>query len=127
MDEILINQLAVSCIIGVNDWERRSAQQLLISITLHTSVNPAATTDSLENTVDYATACELVQQIACKGRFRLIETLAEQLAQALLAQNPVERVDVEVLKPGAIRNAQSVGVRIRRPASTAAANRAHDN
>jgi len=122
MDEILINQLAVSCIIGVHDWERRSAQQLLISITLSTSVQSAAATDSLENTVDYVAACELVQQIACDGRFRLIETLAETLAQALLALNHVDSVGVEVLKPGAIRNARSVGVRIHRSDAPAAAN-----
>jgi 7,8-dihydroneopterin aldolase/epimerase/oxygenase len=115
-DEILIRDLAVSCVIGVNSWERSSAQRLLISLVLHTHTAPAAQSDSLAHTVDYAAVCEMAGRIARQGRFRLIETLAEELAREILTLPGVTRVGVEIHKPGAVREAASVGVKIVRPA-----------
>jgi dihydroneopterin aldolase len=115
MDQILIDDLAVSCTIGIHDWERSSRQHLLISLVLDTDISAAATSDDISSTVDYVAASELVLQTARAGSFRLIETLASTLADRLLALNGVSGVQVTVRKPAAVRQAGSVGVRINRP------------
>ena len=48
------------------------------------------------------------------SRFELIETLAGHIAALLLDAYPAARVAVEVLKPGAVADAETVGVKIER-------------
>ena len=60
----------------------------------------------LEDTVSYSDAASLAVEIATGQRFDLIERLAAVIADALLAQHPLERATVRVHKPGApIRHA----------------------
>ncbi len=53
MDKIHIRDLALRCIIGVNDDERREKQDVVINITMHTDISKAAATDDFSQTVDY--------------------------------------------------------------------------
>jgi len=115
MDEILIQQLALKCIIGVHNWERSSAQKLLVSLRISSSTSQAAAQDRLSATVDYAAVCRLAEQIARDGNFRLVETLAEAIAAAILQLQGVRRVSVKIMKPAAVRNTAAVGVSIVRP------------
>lgn len=115
MDQILIDNLQVSCTIGIHDWERAVHQRLVVSLVLNTDLSPAAASDDINATVDYVAASELVQQTARSGRFRLIETLASTLADRLLTLTGVSGVQVTVRKPAAVRQADAVGVRINRP------------
>ena len=110
---IYINRLPVTCVIGVHPHERSSQQQLLISITLDLDVSSAAADDSLEQTLDYVAVADTVERIATEGRFQLVETLAERIADALLMP-PVSGVGVDVQKPSALPATREVGVRIRR-------------
>lgn len=112
---ILVDELTVSCIIGVHSWERACRQRLNISLEITTNVRNAATADDLSTTVDYVGVCELSARIAREGRFKLIETLAASIAEAVLSMNAVVSVAVTIRKPGAIRQAAAVGVSLTRP------------
>ena len=103
------------CVIGVHAWERHVTQRLLVDVELAIDATAAAATDALEHTADYAAVCATVSRIAEGGRFRLIETLAVRAAEALLAETAAGRVTVSVRKPGALRQAETVGVRVTRP------------
>lgn len=74
----------------------------------------AARSDDIAHAVDYAAAVSRVAALTVEGKFRLAETLAEHIAQLLLAEFPIHRVRVEVEKPDAIAEAESVGVSIER-------------
>jgi dihydroneopterin aldolase len=74
----------------------------------------AARDDDIAHAVDYAAAVRRVTALTVEGRFKLAETLAEHIAQLLLAEFPIHRVRVEVEKPDAIAQAESVGVSIER-------------
>ncbi len=74
----------------------------------------AAREDDLDHAVDYAAAARRVAALAVEGRFKLVETLAEHVAQLLLHEFPIARVRVEIEKPAAITEADSVGVSIER-------------
>jgi len=114
MDKVIIKNLLARGIIGVRDWERKRAQDILINITLFTDIRRAAETDDINNCADYSEVTKKVQAHAeSAGRFT-VEALANDLANICLAQNNVQRVIVRVEKPTAVRFAESVGVEIER-------------
>lgn len=79
-----------------------------------TDASAPAREDDLSLAVDYATAAGRVAALTMEGKFKLVETLAEHIAALLLHEFPIQRVRVEVEKPAAIREADSVGVSIER-------------
>lgn len=116
MDRILIADLPVSCRIGVPEAERAEAQELRIDLDLDLDVRGAAAADDFEKTVDYASVSGLVQRTAAARPRKLIETLAEDIAQTALDSFAIEGVRVRVRKPSALRvfGAAHAGVEIER-------------
>ena len=114
MDKVIIKNLLARGIIGVNDWERTRAQNILINITILTDTRRAAETDRLEDCVNYSTMSKKVLAHAESIKRMTVEALANDLAQLCLEEKGVQRVVVRVEKPGAVRFAESVGVEIER-------------
>jgi FolB domain-containing protein len=114
MDKIIIKNLLARGIIGVNDWERKRPQNILINITMFTDTRPAALTDHLVDCVNYSTMSKKVLAHAETVNRLTVEALANDLARICLEEKGVQKVIVSVEKPGAVRFAESVGVEIER-------------
>jgi len=114
MDKVIIKNLLARGIIGVRDWERKRAQDILINIILYTDTHRAAETDDINDCADYSEVTKKVQAHAESAARLTVEALANDLAGICLAQNNVQRVIVRVEKPNAVRFAESVGVEIER-------------
>ncbi len=114
MDKVLIKNLHARGIIGVNEWERNRAQDILINITLFTDTIRAGETDRLEHSVNYSTVSKKILAHAEGARRLTVEALANDLAKLCLEEKDVQKVIVRVEKPGAVRFAESVGVEIER-------------
>src|SRR5574341_227320 len=114
MDKVIIKDLLVRGIIGVNDWERKQPQDILINITVFTDTHRAAETDDLADCVNYRTLAKQVQSHAESAARFTVEALANDLAKICLQENGVQKAIVRVEKPGAVRFAASVGVEIER-------------
>jgi FolB domain-containing protein len=114
MDKVFIKDLLVRGIIGVNDWERKRAQDILINITVFTDTGRAAESDNIRDCVDYSALAKKIQAHAEAAARLTVEALANDLAKICLEQTNVMRVIVRVEKPGAVRFAKSVGVEIER-------------
>lgn len=102
---------------GVLASERAEGQDFVVDAVLDVDVRPAAATDDLTLTVNYAElAAELAAVIAGEP-VDLIETLAERLAAVCLAHGEVTAVELTVHKPQAPVGLpfEDVRVRIRRP------------
>ncbi len=82
-------------------FERQDGQDFLIDAVLSLDTRPAAATDDLALTVDYGTLSERLAQIVAGEPVQLIETLAQRLAEACLAESIVQRVRITVHKPQA--------------------------
>jgi len=119
VDTVFVRALTIEAILGVHPWERENVQPVRISFAMTTDVRQAAQTDRIEHAIDYSAACTRVAALAREGKFQLVETLAEHVAQLLLREFPVQRVRVEVEKPAAIAAADSVGVSVERRRSPA--------
>ncbi len=114
LDRIMIRDLLLRCLIGVNESERKEKQDVLINIALWCDLSKATETDKIEKTVDYKAINKNVIKLVENSSFFLIETLAEKIAQTCLEFEGVEKTKVTVEKPGALRFARSVGVEITR-------------
>lgn len=114
MDRIIIKDLLLRGVIGVNDWEREVRQDILINLTLFADLSPAGRSDDIEDTVNYRTVTKaIIEHVEASQRYT-VEALAEDLARLCLRQSGVKRARVRVEKPGALRFADSVGVEIER-------------
>jgi FolB domain-containing protein len=113
-DRIEIKDLRLHCIIGTNEEERHQAQDVLLNLTLFTDTRRAGQTDDLADTVNYQTLTERLAEHVERSHYFLLEALAASIAHLCLAEAGVERVIVQVEKPGALRRARSAGVVIER-------------
>lgn len=112
MDRILIKDLALRCIIGINDDERREKQDVVINIVLSADLRKPGKSDNFADTVDYSAIKKRVLAIVEDSRFFLVEALAERIAELCLEYPLVQQAQVTVEKPSALRFARSVGVEI---------------
>jgi 7,8-dihydroneopterin aldolase/epimerase/oxygenase len=98
-DTVSIRDLRVSTVIGVYDWEREIEQALIFSVDLAADVAKAAARDEIADALDYSAVAQTVKSVVIEGRFQLIETAAERVAERLIADYGLAWVRVEVVKP----------------------------
>lgn len=86
---------------GVLPAERELGQEFTVDVTLYLDTAQAAATDDLTRTVDYGELATRLAAVVSGEPVKLIETLAERLAQVCLSYERVEEVEVSVHKPAA--------------------------
>ena len=102
MDQIRIKRLEVFANHGVLEEENKLGQKFLVSVTMGVNARIPGQSDELTDSVNYAKVSELICQEAQGHTFRLIERLAEHLAERILSTFPqVQSVDLEIEKPWA--------------------------
>lgn len=114
MDKIIIKDLLVRGVIGVNDWEREVEQDILINVVLFADLRPAGMSDDVEDTVNYRSVSKMIIDHVQNSERFTVEALAEDLAGICLQPAGVTKARVRVEKPGALRFAESVGVEVER-------------
>ncbi|EPF20668.1 Dihydroneopterin aldolase [Cedecea davisae] len=114
MDIVFIEQLTVITTIGVYDWEQTIEQKLVFDIEMAWDNRKAAGSDDVSDCLSYADVSEAVIKHVSGGRFALVERVAEEVAQLLLARFNSPWVRLKVSKPGAVAQAANVGVVIER-------------
>ena len=112
-DLITIRDLEVFFCVGVPDEERAKPQRLLITIEMEHDFSACASDDDLSDTIDYFAVSQRVMQFGDGAHWKLIETLALDLAAMVLEDFQPRRVTVEV-KKFIIPQAQYVSVRVTR-------------
>lgn len=102
MDKITIQGLEVFANHGVYPEETVLGQKFVISAVLYTGIRKAGLTDELAFSVNYGEVSHFIQKFVTEHTWKLLESVAEQLAQALLLRFPaVERIELEIQKPWA--------------------------
>jgi len=86
---------------GVYPDEKRDGQEFVVDATLSLSLRRAAETDDVADTVHYGELAERLVEIVEGDPVDLLETLAQRLADAVLADERVDAVTITVHKPQA--------------------------
>jgi dihydroneopterin aldolase len=96
IERIAIERLQVQAHVGVPPDERSQAQRLVLNITLTPAITEPR--DELADTVNYSAVAKVVRDTISHRHYKLIETVAEETAAALVSQFKLQRVVVEVRK-----------------------------
>lgn len=117
MDTVLIEGLRVDTVIGAYAWEREIRQPLRLDLEMAFDCRVAGASDALADALDYNRVAAAVTALVEASRCELLEALAEQVAAMVLRDFPVARLRLGVRKPGAVGNADAVGIVIERGAA----------
>lgn len=113
-DKILIKDLLLRGIIGINDWEREKPQDILINLTLFTDMRQGGASDGAADILNYRTITKAIITHVEASSYYTVEALATAIARICVVDHDAARAVVRVEKPGALRFAKSVGVEIER-------------
>lgn len=113
MDSIVIQELEVFYRVGVPEEERAQAQRLLLTVIMEQGLERSAAADDLQHTIDYHAVAQRLLKLGEGRAWKLIETVAEEVARTVLREFKPRRVCVEV-KKFILPQAACVAVRIER-------------
>lgn len=111
-DIVFIRELTVKTIIGIHDWEQQVPQKL--SLDLEFAADAINAKDNINNVIDYNQVSVWITEYLANNKFKLIETLADNLANLLQQEFNMQKLKLTIRKIKAIPNAQCVGVTIER-------------
>lgn len=115
LDRILIKDLSISGILGINPEERVNEQEILVNVVMWADTRPAAVSDDIADAVNYRTINKALIAHIREGKPMLVERLVQELVDICFDLEPrIKRVEMTVEKPGALRHARSVGISITR-------------
>jgi dihydroneopterin aldolase len=114
MDIIYLHDLCIETVIGIYDWERKIKQTVSLDIEMATDIRRAATSDHIDDTLNYKGVAKRLISFVEQSKFQLVETMAEQICEIVMNEFDVPWVKLRLNKKGAIRGASDVGVIIER-------------
>lgn len=116
MDRIVVNGARLTVHLGVPPHERAVEQEIVVDLEVGFDTRKAGRSDHFDDTIDYAALHETARRAATARPYSLVESMAEEIAAALLAQFPIESARVVLKKPGALRKrgVEWAGVEIER-------------
>ena len=97
-DTLTIRGLAVMCRLGVLEGEQASPQEVRIDLELAIDAAKAAQRDDVNDAMDYARLVAVVKAMVEGHAYRLMETMAEDIATLILREFSTPEVEVKVTK-----------------------------
>lgn len=114
LDQLQINGIEVSCVIGDLPEERCGEQILLVDLTLFLDLSKAIQSDRLPDTIDYPGMAAAIRSSLREARCQMIEHAAGLVVQEALRDQRVEAVRVRVQKRGAVVGLHDASVQLLR-------------
>ncbi len=112
-DVILLRGLRLACVCGAlpEEQDRRQPYEFDIDVVADLT---AVSTDELDDTIDYGAVLERIEEVTRNESFQLFERMAQRVAEAVLADERITEVAVEVkkLRPPVPSFLDSSGIRI---------------
>jgi len=108
---VFLRDMVLPASIGVHAFEHEAAQRIRVNVDLGVEDDGAA---PLSRVVDYEAVARQVRAIVAAGHVRLLETLAERIAEACFADPRVNLVRIRIEKLDIFADTASVGVEIER-------------
>jgi dihydroneopterin aldolase len=128
---VFLRDMTLLASVGVHAFEHEATQRIRLNVDLAVVDEgagplarplslPSVGKDELGRVVDYERVATRVRDIVASGHVRLVETLAERIAEACLEDGRVRSVRVRVEKLDIFADMESVGIEIERHAAAGA-------
>lgn len=118
MDIVFIENFRGETVIGIDDDELHDPQPVTMNLAIGVPSLRACQTDRIQDTVNYAAVREALHALLNMHRVKLLEALAESVAQLLIAGFGAHWVRVQIAKPARFDDVDGVGVVIERRRDT---------
>lgn len=102
---LLIKNLVLSMQIGCHNYEK--------TITQRVKINAKITVLKTDTIVSYKDIVDVIQDIAQQQHYEYLETLGDKIIQACFQEPNITEIELELLKPDVIENAEAVGILIK--------------
>ncbi|HLF18467.1 MAG TPA: dihydroneopterin aldolase [Candidatus Omnitrophota bacterium] len=109
---IRITNLKLRSIIGINDWERKKKQRVVINIAIRFNAAKSSQSDGIGDTIDYKSITKRIIKKVTGSRYYLLEKLCQKVLDIIMEHKMVKEALVRIDKPGALRFADSVSVEL---------------
>jgi len=98
-DLLRLKNITIFGFYGVSPQEREVGQKIEIDLELYTDLSAACASDSLQDTINYETVYTAVMELVDEGkRYRLLESLGEEICDTIIRRYPVEKVIIKMQK-----------------------------
>ena len=112
MAVVRITDLTLKTIIGINDWERKRKQKIVINASFRYDSRKAQQSDNIKDSVDYKIISKKIIGRVEKTKFSLLERLTAYILDIIMEDRAVREATVRVDKPLALRFSRSVSVEL---------------
>ena len=112
MQKIIIRNLRLRCLIGINPDEQKEKQDVLINVVIWADLSKALKSDQIADTINYWEVNKNIIHLVEDSKFNLVESVADKIADICLEDKRANRAKVRVEKTKALKSAESVGVEI---------------
>lgn len=110
MNTVFIRGLRASAVIGVYERERHIRQTLVLDLEMASDMTRAAASDRLEDALDYGAVAERVVALVEASEYQLLEALGDAVVKLVREEFAVPWLRLRLSKPGAVAEADDVGV-----------------
>ena len=109
---VFVKGLVLNAYIGAYESEQGVTQPIRIDFEADVLEPANPVSDSLDDIVCYDRMTQGIKAIIAEGHIKLVETLAERIADLVMSHPMVISVMVRIVKPKAIPEAEAAGVEI---------------
>ena len=117
-DKVVVKDLCISTILGVNPWERVDKQVVRVNLTAFSGLDRPHTqppsVDVVTSPQNYRTIVRAISEHVENTAYKTVESLALSIARVAIVHNRVPRIQVRVDKPSAIMFADAAGCEVER-------------
>ena len=100
--------------VGVFDWEHEVLQRVLIDLEAECDFSEAEVSDDIEDAISYAQVSETIIEVCTSKHHKLLEHMSARICDALFERYAISSLTLSIAKPGAVLQAGSVGIRVKR-------------
>jgi len=112
---IELEKLEITCIVGILPFERVTEQKVFLDVSMDIDFQIPASSENVEDTVDYTVVSRELTELVKERRYQLIETMAVEGVDLILERHSiVTRASIAVHKPAAVPQAKDTVVRFGR-------------
>ena len=109
---VFIKDFIIQEIIGIHEHEKTKKQKIKFNIVVNVDQNTVPDEKDIKSIVDYEKITNKLENLVKIKKYNFLESLAEDSFKEIFEDKRVNSIKINIEKPDAIKNADSVGVEV---------------
>jgi len=109
---VFIKDFIIKEIIGIHEHEKIKKQKIKFNIVLDVNQSYIPDEKNIKSIVDYEKITNKLENLTKSKKYNFLESLAEDSFKEIFEDKRIDSVTIKIEKPEAIKNAESVGVKV---------------